>query len=107
MLLAAYMMKKLMGYMYSLDKKSQAFKNTRLCLALAAGILVGAMANGAQFRNFPQNFFFAMWLAIPFATYQQAMRERKNARQNRVAEALPQGTYPALANASRVGISGQ
>ncbi len=107
MLLAAYMLKKLMGYMYSLDRKSLAFKNTRLCMALAAGILVGAMANGAQFRNFPQNFFFAMWLAIPFATYQQSMRERKIARQNRSAEALTQGIYPALANASRVGMSGQ
>lgn len=104
---AAFAFFKLFGFMFSLPRDSQAFKNLRLCLALTAGILVGAMSNGAQFRNYPQNFFFAMWLAIPFATYQQAMRERKNARQNRTAEALPQGTYPALANASRVGMSGQ
>jgi hypothetical protein len=63
--------------MYSLPRCDLAFKNTRLCLALAAGILVGAMGNGAQFRNFPQNLFFALWLAIPFATYQEAMRTRK------------------------------
>lgn len=94
----AYLLSKLMGYMYSLNKKSLAFKNTRLCLALTAGILVGAMGNGAQFRNFPQNFFFAMWLAIPFATYQQAMRERKNARKAQAVDAVPSG-YPGLVNA--------
>ncbi len=79
--LAIFMVKKLFGYMYSLSPTDLAFKNTRLCMALAFGILVGAMGNGAQFRNYPQNFFFAIWLAIPFATYQSAMRQRREARQ--------------------------
>lgn len=103
----AYLFTHLFKFMYSLPTSSMPFKLTRLCLALCFGILVGAMGNGAQFRNFPQNFYFALWIAIPFAIYQQALRERKNARQNKTAEALPQGAYPALANASRVGMSGQ
>jgi hypothetical protein len=77
---AAYLFSKVFKYMYSLKRTDLAFKNTRLCLALAFGILVGAMGNGAQFRNFPQNLFFAIWLAIPFATYQEAMRARKAQR---------------------------
>jgi hypothetical protein len=77
--LGAFLFSRLFKYMYSLPRSALAFKNTRLCLALASGILVGAMGNGAQFRNFPQNFFFALWLAIPFATYQEAMRTRKRA----------------------------
>lgn len=84
--LAIFMVKKLFGYMYSLSPTDQAFKNTRLCMALAFGILVGAMGNGAQFRNYPQNFFFALWLAIPFATYQSAMRQRREARQSAGSE---------------------
>ncbi len=97
---------KLFKYMYSLDKNSQAFKNTRLCLAFASGIMVGGLGHGATFHNFPQNFFFALWLAIPFATYQQAMRERKKERQTKAVDASPTG-YPALAHASSVGMSGQ
>jgi len=76
-IVASYVFSRVFKYMYSLKRTDQAFKNTRLCLALAFGILVGAMGNGAQFRNFPQNLFFAIWLAIPFATYQEAMRARK------------------------------
>ena len=72
----------ILRYMHSLDRKSQAFKNTRLCLAFSAAIVVGGLGHGATFRNFPQNFYFCLWLAIPFATYQQAMRERKQARIN-------------------------
>lgn len=79
-IVAAYLFSRVFNYMYSLQRSDQAFKNTRLCLALAFGILVGAMGNGAQFRNFPQNLFFAIWLAIPFATYQEAMRARKEQR---------------------------
>jgi len=106
-LMGSFMLMKIFQYMYSLDKRSQAFKNTRLCLALASGIMVGGLGHGATFRNFPQNFFFSMWLAIPFATYQQAMRERKNARQAKPSDAVVEETYPALAHASRVGMSGQ
>lgn len=79
-IMASYLFSRVFKYMYSLKRSDQAFKNTRLCLALAFGILVGAMGNGAQFRNFPQNLFFAIWLAIPFATYQEAMRVRKAQR---------------------------
>jgi hypothetical protein len=77
---AAYMMKKLFGYMFSLQRDELPFKITRLCLALNSGILIGAMSSGAQFRNFPQNMYFALWFAIPFATYQEAMRARKEQR---------------------------
>ncbi len=105
LLLGGYMFKRLFHYMYGLDPNSQAFKNTRLCMALVAGTMVSAMSSGALLRNFPQNFFLALWLAIPFATYQQAMRERKNSvRFKSTDEALP-ASYPALANAARVGMS--
>lgn len=87
--LAAYMVYRLFLYMYSLPKKSIPFKITRLCLALNAGLLLGGMGNGAQFRNFPQNFYFTLFIAIPFATYQQAMRERKEAKLRAMLE-VPQ-----------------
>lgn len=94
--LASFLFSKLFSYMYSLPRSALAFKNTRLCLALACGILVGAMGNGAQFRNFPQNLFFALWLAIPFATYQEAMRARKRGYKEVRADGqnvqIPQGT---------------
>jgi hypothetical protein len=100
-----YLLFRLLRYMYSLSNRSIQFKTTRLCLALNAGILVGAMSSGAQFRNFPQNFYFVLWIAIPFATYQQAMLARKNAAKAvSSADSLP-ASYPALAHASRVGMS--
>ncbi|OYU44494.1 MAG: hypothetical protein CFE44_12640 [Burkholderiales bacterium PBB4] len=79
LIIGGYLFSRVFKYMYSLPREALAFKNTRLCIALAVGILVGAMGNGAQFRNFPQNLFFSLWLAIPFATYQAAMRARKSA----------------------------
>jgi|GEM_PF-3490904 len=92
--LGSVLLSRLFKYMYSLPRSDLAFKNTRLCLALAAGILVGAMGNGAQFRNFPQNFFFALWLAIPFATYQEAMRARKRKPLEELAEEHPVQNHP-------------
>jgi len=96
----AYLFSLLFRYMYSLSNASMRFKMTRLCLALCFGILVGAMGNGAQFRNFPQNFYFVVWLAIPFAVYQQAMRERKSALNAQAIDADPAG-YSGLVNAQR------
>jgi hypothetical protein len=96
--LASYCLYALFRYMYGLSRKSITFKITRLCLALNAGILVGAMSSGAQFRNFPQNVFFMLWIAIPFATYQQAMRDRKQARSAMQSDDLP-GVYPEFVKA--------
>lgn len=96
--LGSYCLNALFRYMYGLSSKSITFKITRLCLAMNAGILVGAMSSGAQFRNFPQNVFFMLWIAIPFATYQQAMRERKRARSATQSDDLP-GDYPEFVNA--------
>jgi hypothetical protein len=101
---AAFSFIKLFGFMYRLNNKSQAFKNLRLCLSFTAGILVGAMGNGAQFRNYPQNFFFCLWLAIPFATYQQAMRERKKSSQALLLSSELPMSYPDLASAASVGM---
>jgi len=88
---AAFLLNRLMRYMFSLPKDALAFKITRLCLALTFGILVGAMGNGAQFRNFPQNLFFALWLAIPFSTYQEAMRAKRDAARLANTPADPSG----------------
>lgn len=93
-LVMAFMTYKLLNYMFSLSRNDLSFKLTRLCLALATGILVGGMGHGAQFRNFPQNLFFALWLAIPFSTYQEAMRERKLARKAALAP-LPESPASA------------
>jgi hypothetical protein len=91
----------ILQYMSSLDRKSQAFKNTRLCLAFAAAIVVGGLGHGATFRNFPQNFYFCLWLAIPFATYQQAMRERKQSRR----DAQYAVGYPAIGSVPAMNIN--
>jgi hypothetical protein len=103
----SYSYYKILQFMFGLDRRSQAFKNSRLCLAFSAALIVGGLSHGATFRNFPQNFYFCLWLAIPFASYQQAMRERKEARQSKPSDAVVEETYPALAHASRVGMSGQ
>ncbi len=99
LLLGLYLAYRLLKYMHSLPRNSLAFKITRLCLSLNAGILLGALSSAAQFRNFPQNFFFMLWLAIPFAAYQQTMRARKEARSsNQPDEFLRK--YPDLVNIS-------
>ena len=107
LIFGAYCYYKLLQFMFGLDRNSQAFKNCRLCLAFSAALVVGGLGHASTFRNFPQNFYFCLWLAIPFASYQQAMRERKEARQTKPIDAAPNGSYPALAHASRVGMSGQ
>jgi hypothetical protein len=101
----SYFFYKILQFMFQLDRRSQSFKNCRLCLASAAAILVGGLGHGETFRNFPQNFYFSLWLAIPYASYQQAMRERKNASASvSTIGALP-ATYPALANAAQAGMN--
>lgn len=103
----AFLMSRLFRYMYGLSRDSITFKITRLCLAFNAGIFVGAMSSGAQFRNFPQNCFMALWIAIPFATYQQAMRERKNALNAVVPSLSPPVTLPTMGAAAKLGMSAQ
>lgn len=66
---------KLHRFQFSLNKNSSEFNLLRYCIASFLGILVGGMANGAQLFNFPQNFYFWLWLAICLATYQ---RKTKN-----------------------------
>jgi len=78
---ATYLFSRLFKFMYGLPRNALEFKTTRLCLALFVGILIGAMSSGAQFRNFPQNLFCALWLAIPFSTYQEAARAKRLAAQ--------------------------
>jgi len=102
LLIGGYLFSRVFKYMYSLPREALAFKNTRLCIALAVGILVGAMGNGAQFRNFPQNLFFSLWLAIPFATYQAAMRARKAKALEIMPEEQPVESRPPSPEGSRV-----
>lgn len=99
-----YLTYMLLRYMYSLPKKSITFKITRLCLALNAGILAGGLSSSSQFRNYPQNFFFMLWIAVPFATYQQAMRERRK-NKGESMDAIPTD-FPALATARTAAQSG-
>lgn len=100
-----YFFNKILQFMFQLDRRSQAFKNNRLCLASAAAIMVGGLGHGETFRNFPQNFYFSLWLAIPYASYQQAMRERKNANASVFTMGALPATYPALANAAQAGMT--
>jgi hypothetical protein len=96
--LGLYLLYKLLHYMYTLPRQSMAFRITRLCLSLNTGLLVGGLSSAAQFRNFPQNVYFMLWIGIPFATYQQAMRIRKQTRSAAQSDVLP-GDYPGLVNA--------
>jgi hypothetical protein len=95
----AFLLKRLLGYMFSLDRSELPFKITRLCLALNSGILIGAISSGAQFRNFPQNMYFALWFAIPFATYQEAMKAR-NAQRLQAADQDSPDSLPEEASRS-------
>jgi hypothetical protein len=98
LLTGAYLFYRLYCYMYSLPRSALSFKITRLCIALNFGILVGALSSGAQFRNFPQNFFFMLWIALPFASYQQSIRERKLVRLEEADDEFVRG-YPDLVKA--------
>jgi hypothetical protein len=101
LIIGAYCYYKLLQFMFGLDRRSQAFKNCRLCLAFSAALIVGGLGHGATFRNFPQNFYFCLWLAIPFASYQQTMRERKQLRQQQLdsLESIPK--YAGLLQGTR------
>jgi hypothetical protein len=76
-ILGTYLLRKLHAFQFSLDKKSEEFRMTRYCLASFLGILAGGMANGAQLFNFPQNFYFWVWLSMALAIYQRNAERNK------------------------------
>lgn len=80
--LGIYLLIKLHSFQFSLNKKNSEFRLTRYSLASLLGILAGGMANGAQLFNYPQNFYFWLWLSMALATYQW---HRKNVFKNSVS----------------------
>ncbi len=105
LVLGAFFTYRLFNYIYSLHKKSITFKVTRLSLALAAGILFGGMSSGAQFRNFPQNFYFMLFVSIVYATYQQAQRERKQSIASSATPYIPNNSVGFPESAYPVGMA--
>ncbi len=75
--LLIYALFKIHTFQFSLNSNSLAFKLVRVCMAAAGGILIGGAANGAQLVNFPQNFYFFLWLSIIVATYMNYKRAPK------------------------------
>jgi hypothetical protein len=73
----AFLLAKFHKFQFSVNKNSLEFKLVRYCLASLCGILTGGLANGAQLFNFPQNFYFWLWLSFNLATYQDYVKAKK------------------------------
>jgi hypothetical protein len=70
-------------FQFGLDRQSLDFRIVRMSLALAAGMLVGGLANSAQLAAFPQNFYFYLWVAFVLGTY---LERRQQATQSGTGE---------------------
>lgn len=78
--LLGWFMFRLHKFQFGLNRHSLDFRLVRICLASATGMLAGGMANGAQLLNFPQNFYFYLWLSVALATYLSHLQQRREAR---------------------------
>lgn len=84
-------------FQFSLPQGGLDSRMVRLCLASAAGMLSGGMANGAQLLNFPQNFYFYLWLSVALATYLQLKEKARVAIPVAESEPLPAAGSPRTA----------
>lgn len=57
------------AFLFALPKDGLDHKITRLSIAFTIGILIGGLANGAQLRVWPQNYYFYLFISFVLSSY--------------------------------------
>jgi hypothetical protein len=84
-------------FQFAVSKYSLEFKLVRYSLASFCGMLTGGLANGAQLFNFPQNYYFWLWLSINLATYLDYLKAKKKvATQKKHTHQMPSELEPSV-----------